>query len=111
MIVYIRNDLIKKDQNQSFQTLFKYPEIDDPLILINLAIKYRNYILDPNRITENEEEIEKNAKNDNNNIKNEKKEEPKINKYDISDFINKYLIMKLGEAVNRDAEYKTFKKV
>ena len=28
----------------------------------------------------------------------------------ISDFINKYLIMKLGEAVNRDAEYKTFKK-
>ena len=27
MIVYIRNDLIKKDQNQSFQTLFKYPEI------------------------------------------------------------------------------------
>ena len=88
MIVYIRNDLIKKDQNQSFQTLFKYPEIDDPLILINLAIKYRNYILDPNRITENEEEIEKDAKNDNNNIKNEKKEEPKINKYDISDFIN-----------------------
>ena len=88
MIVYIRNDLIKKDQNQSFQTLFKYPEIDDPLILINLAIKYRNYILDPNRINENEEEIEKDAKNDNNNIKNEKKEEPKINKYDISDFIN-----------------------
>ena len=88
MIVYIRNDLIKKDQNQSFQTLFKYPEIDDPLKLINLAIKYRNYILDPNRITENEEEIENDVKNDNNNIKNEKKEEPKINKYDISDFIN-----------------------
>ena len=89
MIVYIRNDLIKKDQNQSFQTLFKYPEIDDPLKLINLAIKYRNYILDPNRITENEEEIENDVKNDNNNNnKNEKKEEPKINKYDISDFIN-----------------------
>ena len=86
MIVYIRKDLIKKDQNESFQTLFKYPEIDDPLKLINLAIKYRNYILDPNRIPENEEEIEKDAKKENNN--NSKKEEPKINKYDISDFIN-----------------------
>ena len=28
----------------------------------------------------------------------------------ISDFINKYLILKLGDAVNKDAEYKTFKK-
>lgn len=28
----------------------------------------------------------------------------------ISDFINKYLIMKLGDAVNKDTEYKTFKK-
>lgn len=28
----------------------------------------------------------------------------------ISDFINKYLILKLGDAVNKDTEYKTFKK-
>jgi hypothetical protein len=85
MIIIIRNELIKKDQNESFQMLFKYPEIKNPQQLVKLAISYREFILDPNR---KEEDDEENNNNNNNNNNNEnKKDEIKINSYDINEFI------------------------
>ncbi len=44
MIIFIRNELVIKDQNETFQRLFKYPPIESPVPLIDLAINIRNEI-------------------------------------------------------------------
>ena len=44
MIIFIRDELVIKDQNETFQRLFKYPPIESPVPLIDLAINIRNEI-------------------------------------------------------------------
>ena len=44
MIVFIREELVIKNQNESFQRLFKYPPIESPINLIDLAFNLRDEI-------------------------------------------------------------------
>ena len=55
MIIFLRDELVIKDQNESFQRLFKYPPIESPVPLISLAVNIRNEI----KIKEFEEEEKK----------------------------------------------------
>ena len=76
MIVFIREELVIKDQNESFQRLFKYPPIESPVPLISLAVNIRNEI----KIKEfEEEEKKKEQEKKNEKIKIKIQEIDKIN--------------------------------
>ena len=55
MIIFLRDELVIKDQNETFQRLFKYPPIESPVPLISLAVNIRNEI----KVKEFEEEEKK----------------------------------------------------
>ena len=82
MIIFLRDELVIKDQNESFQRLFKYPPIESPVPLISLAINIRNEI----KVKEFEEEEKKKEQE-------KKKEKMKIKIQEI-DKINQDLIKK-----------------
>ena len=42
MFSFIKNDLLRKDQNECFQRLFKYPPIESPKTLVELCLKVQN---------------------------------------------------------------------
>ena len=64
MIIFIRDELVIKNQSESFQRLFKYPPIESPTPLINLAFNLRSEVLTKEheediKIKEKEEEKKK----------------------------------------------------
>ena len=84
MFSYIREELVVKDQNECFQRLFKYPPIESPKVIVDLALKLRNEI---KKKMLDEEKIEKEKKEK--KEKRKKEMEEKIEKIkNISNGIN-----------------------
>jgi len=48
MIIAIKDELIDRDQNECFGKLFRYPEIENPVLIIRLAVQVKDNILRKN---------------------------------------------------------------
>jgi len=44
MITYIREDILKKDQVECLQRLFKYPPVESPSVLVKMALNIKELI-------------------------------------------------------------------